>query len=85
MNTNKTIRRRLQLSVVKFSFKKKDGTTRYATGSTNIPLLNQLFDLKIEVKETMGQQRNGTTPYYDLAKKGWRCFKDESFIEIIND
>jgi hypothetical protein len=81
----KNIRKRLQLSVVKFAYKKKNGEVRYATGTTNIPLLNELFNLNIEEKEQVGQQRNGTTPYYDLAKKGWRCFKDENFIEVINN
>ena len=81
----KNIRQRLKLSVVKFSYYKKNGDIRYATGTTNIDLLNDLFKLNIEAKEEQEQQRNGTTPYYDFAQKGWRCFKDENFIEIIND
>ena len=81
----KTIRQRLNLSVVKFAFKKKNGEVRYAIGTTNINLLNELFNLKIEEKEGVKQQRNGTTPYYDLGKMSWRCFKDENLIEIIND
>jgi len=81
----KNIRQRLNLSVVKFSFKKKNGDLRLATGTTNISLLNELFDLKLEEKEQSEQQRNGTTPYYDIDSKGWRCFKDENFIEVIND
>tara|TARA_R110000744_G_scaffold49488_1_gene107512 strand:- start:214 stop:465 length:252 start_codon:yes stop_codon:yes gene_type:complete len=81
----KTIRQRLNLSVVKFAFKKKNGEVRYATGTTNIPLLNELFDLKIEEKEQVEQKSNGTTPYFDLGKMGWRCFKNDTIIEIIND
>tara|TARA_R110000737_G_scaffold15892_2_gene32821 strand:+ start:301 stop:552 length:252 start_codon:yes stop_codon:yes gene_type:complete len=81
----KTIRQRLNLSVVKFAFKKKNGEVRYATGTTNIPLLNELFDLKIEEKEQVEQKSNGTTPYFDLGKMGWRCFKDDAIIEVIND
>lgn len=81
----KNIRQRLNLSVVKFSFKKKNGDLRHATGTTNISLLNELFDLNLEEKEQSEQQRNGTTPYYDIDSKGWRCFKDENFIEVIND
>tara|TARA_R110000823_G_C15731604_1_gene479803 strand:- start:229 stop:480 length:252 start_codon:yes stop_codon:yes gene_type:complete len=81
----KNIRQRLNLSVVKFSFKKKNGEVRQATGTTNVSLLNKLFDLNLEEKEQSEQQRNGTTPYYDLGSKGWRCFKDENFIEVIND
>lgn len=81
----KNIRQRLKLSVVKFSYLKKNGDVRYATGTTNIDLLNDLFNLNIEATEEKEQQRNGTTPYYDFAQKGWRCFKDDNLIEIIND
>lgn len=81
----KNIRQRLNLSVVKFSFKKKNGDLRQATGTTNISLLNELFDLNLEEKEQSEQQRNGTTLYYDLGSKGWRCFKDDNFIQVIND
>lgn len=81
----KNIRQRLKLSVVKFSYFKKNGDVRYATGTTNIDLLNELFNLNIDVEKTKHTTFNGTTPYYDFAKKGWRCFKDENFIDVIND
>ena len=78
------LRKRLKLSVVKFSFKKKNGETRYATGSTNIDMLNLVFglDLKTFKEET---NRDGITTYYDIEKRNWRSLRDESLIEIINN
>ena len=79
------IRQRLELSVVKFAFRKKNGETRYATGTTNIPLLNERFSLKLNEEDYKAQKRNGTTTYYDLGAMNWRCFRDDSLIEIIKD
>jgi len=81
----KNIRQRLELSVVKFAYTKKDGKVRYATGTNNIPLLNELFSLSLNENDYDAQKRNGTTTYYDLGAMNWRCFRDDSLIEIIND
>jgi len=78
------LRKRLKLSVVKFSFKKKNGETRYATGSTNIDMLNLVFGLNLKsFKEETN--RDGITTYYDIEKGNWRSLRDESLIEIINN
>jgi|TARA_R110000851_G_scaffold114153_3_gene239142 hypothetical protein len=78
------LRKRLKLSVVKFSFKKKNGETRYATGSTNIDMLNIVFGLNLKsFKEETN--RDGITTYYDIEKRNWRSLRDESLIEIINN
>lgn len=80
----KKLRKRLKLSVVKFSFKKKNGETRYATGSTNIDMLNLVFGLNLKsFKEETN--RDGITTYYDIEKRNWRSLRDESLIEIINN
>jgi hypothetical protein len=78
------LRERLKLSVVRFSFKKKNGQTRYATGSTNIDMLNLVFGLNLKTfkEET---NRDGITTYYDIEKRNWRSLRDESLIEIINN
>lgn len=77
----KTMRKRLKLNVVKFAFKKKNGELRYATGTTNIMLLNEMYGLNLE-DNGEGTERNGITSYYDLEKMGWRCFKTESLTQI---
>ncbi len=58
----KSIRQRLQLSVVKFAVKKKNGEVRYATGTTNISLLNEVFNLNIEEIRQVGKEREGAKP-----------------------
>jgi len=74
------IRKRLKLNVVKFAFKKKNGETRYATGTNNIMLLNEMYGLNL--KENDGLDRGNLINYYDLEKKGWRCFNKELLTKI---
>tara|TARA_Y100001937_G_C6910242_1_gene237185 strand:- start:48 stop:293 length:246 start_codon:yes stop_codon:yes gene_type:complete len=79
----KTLRERLKLSVVKFAYLKKNGETRYATGTTNTELLDVVFDIKLKpFKEE--KQRDGITTYFDVEKRNWRSLRDDSLIEIIN-
>ena len=74
------IRERLKLNVVKFAFKKKNGETRYATGTNNIMLLNEMYGLNLD--ESSGVDRGDLINYYDLEKKGWRCFNKELLTKI---
>ncbi len=77
------LRKRLKLSVVKFSFKKKNGDIRYATGTTNTELLNIVFGLNLSPYEPE-TKKDGITTYYDIEKRNWRSLRDENLIEIIN-
>ena len=74
------IRERLKLNVVKFAFKKKNGETRYATGTNNIMLLNEMYGLNL--KENDSIERGDLINYYDLEKKGWRCFNKKLLTKI---
>ncbi len=58
---------------VKFSFLKKDGTTRNAIGTLSeakIPSANQSKGIRASVYSV--------TTFYDLNKDAWRCFKNEN-------
>jgi hypothetical protein len=74
------IRKRLKLNVVKFAFKKKNGETRYATGTNNIMLLNEMYGLNL--KDNSSVDRGDLINYYDLEKMGWRCFNKELLTKI---
>ncbi len=74
------IRERLKLNVVKFAFKKKNGDIRYATGTNNVMLLNEMYGLNL--KENDSIDRGDLINYYDLEKKGWRCFNKELLTKI---
>ena len=78
------LRKRLKLSVVKFSYTKKNGETRYATGTNNLELLSIVFGMDINTLKDE-RDRCGITTYYDVEKGGWRCLRDENLLEIIND
>jgi hypothetical protein len=80
----KKLRNRLKLSVVKFSYKKKNGDTRQATGTNNIELLNVVFGLDMK-QTTSNNISDDLTIYYDVEKMGWRCLRNENLLEIIND
>jgi len=80
----KTLRQRLKLSVVKFSYLKKNGEKRYATGTNNIDLLNIVFGLNIKSNDSKSIT-DDLTIYYDVEKMGWRCLRNENLLEIIND
>ena len=75
-----TIRKRLKLNVVKFAFKKKNGDTRHAVGTNNIMLLNEMYGLNL--KDNSSVDRGDLINYYDLEKKGWRCFNKELLTKI---
>jgi hypothetical protein len=74
------IRKRLKLNVVKFAYKKKNGDIRYATGTNNIMLLNEMYGLNI--KENDSTDRGDLINYYDLEKQGWRCFNKQLLTKI---
>tara|TARA_R100001015_G_C4614168_1_gene169978 strand:+ start:932 stop:1174 length:243 start_codon:yes stop_codon:yes gene_type:complete len=78
------LRDRLKLSVVKFSYLKKNGEKRYATGTNNLELLSIVFGMDIKTLKE-GRDRCGITTYFDVEKKGWRSLVDENLLEIIND
>ena len=75
-----TIRKRLKLNVIKFAYKKKNGDIRYATGTNNVMLLNEMYGLNI--KSFDSKDRGDLINYYDLGKKGWRCFNENMLTEI---
>jgi hypothetical protein len=74
------IRKRLKLNVVKFAYKKKNGDIRYATGTNNVMLLNEMYGLNI--KENDSIDRGDLINYYDLEKQGWRCFNKQLLTKI---
>lgn len=77
-----TIRQRLKLNVVKFAYKKKNGDMRYATGTNNIMLLNEMYGFNLDKRDEDEQQRNGLITYFDIEKQGWRCFRDELLTKV---
>lgn len=77
MELLKELKSKLAGGVVKFTYRKKDGTERTATGTTKLG----------EIPEEMHPQGNYTTPYtttryYDIDAGGWRSFVNENLVAV---
>lgn len=75
------IKKELKKGIVTFSYTKKDGSIRIAKGTTNN---STLISEGATSKGGENKVANaGYTSYYDIEKKGWRCFAESKLVEII--
>ena len=75
----KDLRNALKEGLVHFEFIKKDGTKRYARGTTSPDLIPT--DDTPKNKRTPEQQaayNRQTVTFYDIDKKGWRSMRIDS-------
>ncbi|CAL9963840.1 hypothetical protein VPHD479_0083 [Vibrio phage D479] len=73
-------------SIVKFSFKKADGSERIALGTRNIDYVPDDKLPKGGVQDglvTEDHEGVKTIRYYDFDAKGWRSFKSDKFVGIV--
>ncbi|MDE5963107.1 MAG: SH3 beta-barrel fold-containing protein [Alistipes sp.] len=70
----------LHSRVVRFSYRKADGSVREAIGTLKPSILDKL------VTETKSgrckSSRSNQVTYYDLDCEDWRCFNPENFISM---
>ncbi len=76
-----TLRSMLKKGVVKFKYKKKDGTIRTAEGTLKKSLIPEI-DKDGGAESDFPENCFG---YYDLKKDDWRMFIRENFLGIIKD
>ena len=70
----------LHKRIVRFSYRKTDGTVREAIGTLKPGVLNML---SVSSKPKPRNQGNrGCVVYFDLDREDWRCFCPENFITI---
>ena len=69
----------LNKGIVRFTYRKVDGTIREAVGTRNLDMARTALDIYIP-NPVSG--RNNPTAYYDLEKEDWRSFKAENVISI---
>ena len=70
------LRQALNEGIVRFEFRKKDGTLRYARGTTNPDIISS-EDMP-KGKRTAQQKAvydSQTVAFYDIDKKGWRSMR----------
>ena len=68
----------LKERVVKFQFKKKNGTIRTAYGTTNRDVLESNYNFK----GGDGPSKHGYTSYWDVEKSDWRCFNENALVAV---
>lgn len=64
---------------VKFSYKKKNGEIRTATGTLNVNVMGE----ENAPSGKLDSYNEDTIRYYDLNSNGWRSFLVENFIEFL--
>lgn len=64
---------------VKFSYKKKNGEVRTATGTLNVNVMGE----ENAPSGKLDSYNEDTIRYYDLNSNGWRSFLVENFIEFL--
>ena len=71
---------RLRVSKVAFAYRKANGETRYAIGTTCLDLIptDSLPNKDSEKRCGAGNQR-----YFDFTCNDWRCFTKTNLLEII--
>lgn len=63
---------------VKFTYLKKDGSTREAIGTRNSQILEEVG---YEYKGN-GVEKAGVVSYWDMEKSSWRACREDSIISI---
>jgi hypothetical protein len=69
----------LNKGIVKFTYRKVDGSIRNAVGTRNLDAARMAFGIYIPTPKT---GRNNPTAYYDIEKEDWRSFKAENVLSI---
>jgi hypothetical protein len=69
----------LNKGIVKFTYRKVDGSIRNAIGTRNLDAARMAFGIYIPTPKT---GRNNPTAYYDIEKEDWRSFKAENVLSI---
>ena len=69
----------LNKGIVKFTYRKVDGSIRNAVGSRNLDAVRMAFGIYVPTPKT---GRNNPTAYYDIEREDWRSFKAENVLSI---
>ena len=69
----------LSKGIVRFSFRKVDGTIREALGTRNLDVARKFTGEYIAEPKT---GRSNPTAYYDIEKMGWRSFVASNILSI---
>lgn len=80
MNTVTTLRKNLKNGIAHFTYKKVNGELREAYGTTKKEFAGDDF----ETPQSLREPRPNLVTYWDIDECGWRSFKEENFVEILD-
>jgi hypothetical protein len=69
----------LNKGIVRFTYRKVDGSIREAIGSRNLDMLREGVGIAVPTPKT---GRSNPTAYFDIEKEDWRSFKAENVLSI---
>ena len=83
MDINNTLRTLLAKNIVRFTYRKVDGTLRQAIGTRNLDLARNYYNGK-GIDHYIPTPKGAEQPYsyYDLEKMAWRSYKPSNLISI---
>ena len=67
-------------NIIRFTFRKVDGTIRKAIGTRNLNLARQMT--KADIPSPKGEEQPNS--YYDIEKMGWRSYKPNNLVSILS-
>ena len=73
------IKENLSKVLVKFIYKTKNGSERFATGTIHKNFIKHNFNIDLKGDHKI---REGIITYFDTDKKGWRSFREENLKDI---
>lgn len=79
MNDIKNLRKKLHEGEVNFEYTKKDGTIRKARGTLDMGMIPESYHPVFQPTAP------DNVRYWDLDVQGWRSFRPENFIRIVED
>lgn len=83
------LKNRMNKGIVKFTFIKKDGSTREANGTTNPDIIRQLTDEPHKIacldKAEPAKTAPGIVKFFDVEKIDWRNCKAENIVEVVRE
>lgn len=83
INLAQDLKKKLHEGVVSFTFKKKDGTTRTAKGTTKMDLIpEEKRPVEKTIDPNVVQGETSFQTYYDIDKQAWRSFVKSSLVSI---
>lgn len=66
---------------VLLKYKKKDGSIKETTGTTNPEIVGLHYEMKKTTKDESKKRNNEIINYFDLEKNEWRSFRFENLME----